>query len=396
MVALIKLIWGSNVASVKVACRHGTISSRNVIYECFVQARLGICNRMTIRLLSRQFLAIVCLLSSAGICAPTLDRLCESKVDIPWAVFSKTGQGWRVDKLQQPVPRIFGGLAVGDLIQRVGKNDLTHADAISASRILASPALEVLGARTLVQRHSRKFTLTGQSTIPAGLPTIFVTQGSDGFPVLQVGNANEQAGLPKQGDTLLEVNGDTLAPLQHLDLQEQADFPAPVTITFQHSGRRLKRKFETKVRLLMFPRNTLPDQEPGIVSPGALPVLEALGGRHFSLRRKWTLLHFWATWCAPCIAEMPKLQQLAASEPELMIVMPIFSDKEDAVRAFLSQHPMALPVVAESSALNRQFAVTGVPHDVLLAPDGSANLVDIGAVNDWTELISQVYGRCSK
>src|SRR6185437_12461729 len=130
--------------------------------------------------LSRQFLAIVCLLSSAGICAPTLDRLCESKVDIPWAVFSKTGQGWRVDKLQQPVPRIFGGLAVGDLIQRVGKNDLTHADAISASWLLQhwrcsgrGPWSNVI-AESLPSRGNPRFRL--------GYPLFLLLKEAMGFP----------------------------------------------------------------------------------------------------------------------------------------------------------------------------------------------------------------------
>ena len=51
-----------------------------------------------------------------------------------------------------------------------------------------------------------------------------------------------------------------------------------------------------------------------------------------------TLVHFWATWCPPCIQEIPALQRLSrdfAGHPEFTVLMVAVSDSSDKVRAFL-------------------------------------------------------------
>lgn len=51
-----------------------------------------------------------------------------------------------------------------------------------------------------------------------------------------------------------------------------------------------------------------------------------------------TLVHFWATWCPPCIEEIPALQRLArdfAGHHDFAILMVAVSDSEDKVRTFL-------------------------------------------------------------
>jgi thiol-disulfide isomerase/thioredoxin len=51
-----------------------------------------------------------------------------------------------------------------------------------------------------------------------------------------------------------------------------------------------------------------------------------------------TLVHFWATWCPPCIQEIPMLQRLArdfAGQPDFTILMVAVSDSSEKVRTFL-------------------------------------------------------------
>lgn len=51
-----------------------------------------------------------------------------------------------------------------------------------------------------------------------------------------------------------------------------------------------------------------------------------------------TLVHFWATWCPPCIQEAPKLQKLIrdySGEPEFSVLMVAVADSSDKVRTFL-------------------------------------------------------------
>lgn len=68
---------------------------------------------------------------------------------------------------------------------------------------------------------------------------------------------------------------------------------------------------------------------------------------------KTLLVNFWATWCAPCVAELPSLQELAVE----------FADREFAVVAISVDSPSALPEV------NEMVERFGLTFDVLLDAD---------------------------
>lgn len=82
--------------------------------------------------------------------------------------------------------------------------------------------------------------------------------------------------------------------------------------------------------------------------PGTGYVLDG-DGRPITLASRMapvTLVHFWATWCAPCITEIPALQRLAADfrdEPNFDLLMIAVDDEVGSVEPFLGElSPMAL------------------------------------------------------
>lgn len=80
------------------------------------------------------------------------------------------------------------------------------------------------------------------------------------------------------------------------------------------------------------------------VKPAPLTRLRSLDGRMLSMDRfygKVVLLNFWASWCAPCVEEMPSLEALAASlPPDRFVVVAVSLDGGDGrqVRLFVNQH----------------------------------------------------------
>ena len=81
--------------------------------------------------------------------------------------------------------------------------------------------------------------------------------------------------------------------------------------------------------------------------------LQALDGRSVSLsdfRGKVVMVHFWATWCPPCVEELPLLAKLypALSGNDFEMLAISVDDGANAVKAFLLQNNLQVPVLLNS------------------------------------------------
>lgn len=98
------------------------------------------------------------------------------------------------------------------------------------------------------------------------------------------------------------------------------------------------------------------------------------------------VVNMWATWCAPCVAEMPSLDQLAkALAPHDIAVLPISSDRggADVVQSWYQAHGItSLPVLLDpKGALARAFNARGIPTTVLINTAGKVVARLEGAAN---------------
>jgi thiol-disulfide isomerase/thioredoxin len=87
------------------------------------------------------------------------------------------------------------------------------------------------------------------------------------------------------------------------------------------------------------------------------------------------VINLWATWCAPCVAEMPSLDALArALAPRDVAVLPLSSDRGGAavVQAWFRDHGIAaLPVLLDpKGTLARAWQARGIPTTVLVNRQG--------------------------
>ena len=100
------------------------------------------------------------------------------------------------------------------------------------------------------------------------------------------------------------------------------------------------------------------------------------------------LVNFWATWCVPCVEELPLLARFHRGARERgWQVLGLAVDREAPVRAFLAAHPVAFPVAvlgADGVAWTRAFgnASGGLPFSVLLDAAGGVAARRLGRVDD--------------
>jgi len=92
-----------------------------------------------------------------------------------------------------------------------------------------------------------------------------------------------------------------------------------------------------------------------------------------SFRGRYLLLNVWATWCAPCVRELPALATLKERLPGLTVVA-VNVGREDAAHTqeFLKEHGAAsLAVYLDSDiALLHAFNMQGLPFSLIIDPNG--------------------------
>jgi uncharacterized protein (TIGR03435 family) len=115
----------------------------------------------------------------------------------------------------------------------------------------------------------------------------------------------------------------------------------------------------------------------GMVAPplGLEALLQAPSGTTASweaLRGKAVVLEFWATWCGPCVAAIPHLNELAekyADKPIQFIA--VTNEREESVTRFLRKKPIRAWIGLDTDqSMHRAYNVHGVPMTVLVNPQG--------------------------
>ncbi len=153
------------------------------------------------------------------------------------------------------------------------------------------------------------------------------------------------------------------------------------------NGTRRQRLFAASLALaLSFACNHDPGPQVGVPAPGfTLPDLEGKLHGLSEYRGRVVVLNFWATWCPPCIDEMPSLQRLhqALAERGVAVIAVSVDERFSDVPAFARKFGLTFPVLYDQGKkVSRKYQTFKYPETYILDREGRLKSKVVGP-RDW-------------
>ena len=104
---------------------------------------------------------------------------------------------------------------------------------------------------------------------------------------------------------------------------------------------------------------------------------------------KVIVINFWATWCPPCIAEMPSLHKLYEAYNKDVIFLFITSDKFDLVSKFKKDKDYLFPVYQPASPAPSVLKTRSIPRTLIINTQGKIVVDKYGAANWFSTDVQQ-------
>lgn len=97
---------------------------------------------------------------------------------------------------------------------------------------------------------------------------------------------------------------------------------------------------------------------------------------------KKIVLNFWATWCPPCVAEMPSMQALYNDYKDKAVFLFVANDDDEAIQKFLAKGNYTIPVYRELTLAPKLLQTNSLPTTYIINEKGEIVIDKTGAA-DW-------------
>jgi thiol-disulfide isomerase/thioredoxin len=115
-----------------------------------------------------------------------------------------------------------------------------------------------------------------------------------------------------------------------------------------------------------------------------------------SLKGNVIFLNFWATWCPPCVAELPGIQKLYKKHGESVVFLLVTDQEPSVVEAFTGKHGYDLPVFYARGMIPAAFQRRSIPTTYVISRDGRVVVSKTGAVNWDSKRTDRLLGELLK
>jgi thiol-disulfide isomerase/thioredoxin len=111
--------------------------------------------------------------------------------------------------------------------------------------------------------------------------------------------------------------------------------------------------------------------------------IDGTSGSLSELKGKVVLLNLWASWCGPCVREMPDIAALKADYPELEVLAVNISDDPGSARDFIDRTDYDFRwVIDEQGMISALYPSDAIPYTIIIDRDGVVSSVSLGSPPD--------------
>jgi thiol-disulfide isomerase/thioredoxin len=122
----------------------------------------------------------------------------------------------------------------------------------------------------------------------------------------------------------------------------------------------------------------------GTLAPGfSYTTVDGAKGSLSELKGKVVLLNLWASWCGPCVREMPDIAKLKENYPTLEVLAVNVSDDPTAARSFIEEANYDFNwVLDEQGTIGALYPSTGIPYTIIIDTEGVIGKIFLGSPPD--------------